>query len=55
MNSSADRSRKTTNVLISNDAEAQTELHPIPSRIVEHYTWNEWDLRRRGLILVNNL
>ncbi|XP_021957046.1 cilia- and flagella-associated protein 206 isoform X2 [Folsomia candida] len=49
--SDADRSGKTTNVLISTDAGAQTEIHPVESHIVKHYTSNEWDLRMRGLTL----
>ncbi len=48
---SADRSGKTTNVLISTDAQVQTDLHPVETNIVPNYTWNEWELRRRGLIL----
>jgi len=32
--------------------DTQTLLHPVSSRIVKHYTWNEWELRRRGLTLV---
>jgi len=47
----ADRSGKTTNLMVYTDSSMQTEVHPYDSNIVENYTWNEWELRRRGLIL----
>ncbi|CAL8103090.1 unnamed protein product [Orchesella dallaii] len=47
----ADRSRKYSNVLVSKSSGTQSELHPVPTNLVEAYTWNEWELRRRGIIL----
>ncbi|ODM92107.1 hypothetical protein Ocin01_14576 [Orchesella cincta] len=47
----ADRSRKYSNVLVSKSSGTQSETHPVPMNLVEAYTWNEWELRRRGIIL----
>lgn len=42
-------------VLVTNDVEVQTELHPIPTYIDEEYNWNIWDLKRKAIRLVRQL
>jgi len=37
---------------LSKDMATQTELHPIPVNIDHSYHWNEWELRRRAIRLV---
>ncbi|KAI9095273.1 hypothetical protein DFS34DRAFT_662809 [Phlyctochytrium arcticum] len=31
----------------------QVETHPVEERIVKDYEWNEWELRRKAIMLVN--
>lgn len=35
------------------DGGTQTETHPVESHIDKNYTWNEWDMRRTALRIVN--
>ncbi len=48
----SDDSKTFFNFVVSKNTGMQCEIHPMPSNIVENYTWNEWELRRRGIILV---
>lgn len=48
-----DDAKNKMNYMISKNAGMQCETHPMSSNIVESYTWNEWELRRRGIVLVS--
>lgn len=37
---------------LTKDMATQTEAHPVPSHIDRNYHWNEWELRRRAIKLV---
>jgi hypothetical protein len=37
---------------LTDNAEIQTELHPIDKNIDRSYFWNIWDLKRRAIQLV---
>lgn len=47
----SDDSKMFFNFMVSKNEGMQCETHPMPSNIVPSYTWNEWELRRRGIIL----
>jgi lambda repressor-like predicted transcriptional regulator len=38
---------------LTDNAEIQTELHPIDKNIDRSYFWNIWDLKRRAIQLAN--
>lgn len=40
--------------VITQDSEAQTELHLYSTKIDKNYMWNVWDLRRQAILLVSN-
>lgn len=37
------------------DSGTQTDTHPVETNIVKSYKWNEWELRRKAIKMVNKM